>query len=228
MSEKENTVSAVNQMQGHNPIMGRADASPKIAFVGNSITCHFIAEAIGWPRQCGMAASSLENDYVHQVMKAVREIYPNADASLALQADWERAFWEGEKPLESTREVREWKPDVVVIRVGENTGEETLSRGDYAQAVVDMARYFGGDHAKYVVTDQFWRNEKKNECLRRAAEMLNAEFASITDLGDDITMTACGLFEHGGVACHPGDKGMRAIADRILEKLLPLLAGMKL
>ena len=49
--------------------------------------------------------------------------------------------------------------------------------------------------------------------------MLNAAFVRISDLGEMAEMKAYGLFEHSGVAAHPGDRGMQAIADRILEKL---------
>ena len=49
------------------------------------------------------------------------------------------------------------------------------------------------------------------------------ERGELGDLGENDEMKAIRLFEHSGVANHPGDKGMKAIAERIAAALIPLL-----
>lgn len=221
---QENTVSSVHQTGMKNVFLGREDASPRILFIGNSITLHFEAPDIGWNHRWGMAASAEENDYVHRVMAGVRAVYPNADHSIAAQADWERNFWDPENTLMPTFAARDWKPDVVIVRLGENTPPKEFAGHDYVAAVCEMARFYASCGADIIVTDQFWPCEETDSRLMEAARILGAEAVKLSDLGADISNTAAGLFWHGGVACHPGDKGMNAIAERILEKLMPLLA----
>ena len=181
---RENTVAAEKQLRGGPYFPGRVDACPRILFVGNSITLHGRKPEIGWNVEWGMAASAKENDYVHRTMAGVQKAYPNADFAIVQQATWERNFWTGDAPLLPTAEARDWKPHVVIIRLGENTPAELLKNGDYAEALVSLARFYGGDTAEYLVTDEFWPNEAKDDALRRAAETLNAAFVRISDLGE--------------------------------------------
>ncbi len=188
---RENTVAAEKQLRGGPYFPGRVDACPRILFVGNSITLHGRKPEIGWNVEWGMAASAKENDYVHRTMAGVQKAYPNADFAIVQQATWERNFWTGDAPLLPTAEARNWKPHVVIIRLGENTPPELLKNGDYAEALVSLARFYGGDTAEYLVTDEFWPNEAKDDALRRAAETLNAAFVRISDLGEMAEMKAC-------------------------------------
>ena len=63
----------------------------------------------------------------------------------------------------------------------------------------------------------FWRNEAKAACTKRAAEEVGAIYVDASPLGDDPANKAIGLFEHRGVAGHPGDLGMRRLADLFLN-----------
>lgn len=73
-AEKENIeklTKAMNQ-EVFDPLYGKyegGDSVIKVAFVGNSISLHGIAENIGWDHKSGMAASSIDNDYVHKLAK---------------------------------------------------------------------------------------------------------------------------------------------------------------
>ena len=72
--------------------------------------------------------------------------------------------------------------------------------------------------ASLVITDGFWRHPG-DKFIEEIAKELNAPFVELGDLGEQDEMKAIGLFEHGGVASHPGDKGMKYIADEIYEVL---------
>ena len=72
--------------------------------------------------------------------------------------------------------------------------------------------------AKFVMTTGFWHHPG-DEVIEEYAKENNYPIAKLGDLGDDDTMMAKGLFEHSGVAMHPGDLGMKNIAERIFEKL---------
>ena len=62
----------------------------------------------------------------------------------------------------------------------------------------------------------FWRNAAKARCTEEAAAEVGAIYVDAESLGDANENKALGLFTHTGVANHPGDLGMRRLADLIL------------
>lgn len=223
--EAENTVDSANQLPDDRRFSGGSTRGGKrLLFVGNSITLHAPKADIGWTHNWGMAASCEENDYVHQTMAMVRSLVPDADMRIAQIANWERAYWRGEEALEFVRGARDWQPDIVVIRLCENTSESDLSVHPYAPALVDMMNFFTHNgQAHLIVTDLFWPNPAKDAEIAKAAAALNAPLVRIGDLGVRDDMKAIGLFEHSGVAAHPGDLGMRIIAERLFEVIKTML-----
>ena len=63
----------------------------------------------------------------------------------------------------------------------------------------------------------FWQNAVKAECTAKAAADVGAVYVDAGVLGLKAENKAVGRFAHWGVANHPGDLGMRRLADLILD-----------
>lgn len=217
-----NNVSSANQLKDSDKTSfgGEDGQGIKVLFIGNSITRHGILESIGWYRDCGMAASSIDKDYVHQTVKMLEERYGKVQFCIAQRADWERDF-SNPRALDYFKEAYEFDADIAIFRLGENVRLTSPEQIDVlAGAFVDAMKYLTeGRRAKLVVTDTFWRNGAINSAIEKACATMGIESVKLGDLGDDNSMKAIGLFDHAGVAAHPGDKGMKAIADRIVQKI---------
>ena len=68
--------------------------------------------------------------------------------------------------------------------------------------------------ARIVLSSGFWEHEG-DAAIRTVAVERGYPFVELGDLGERDEMKAIGLFEHTGVANHPGDRGMKAIAERL-------------
>ena len=71
---QENIVPSLGQNSQDVFIYNNQNSKLRILFVGNSITKHAPKPSIGWNRDCGMAASSIEHDYVHLIVKKIIKI----------------------------------------------------------------------------------------------------------------------------------------------------------
>ena len=201
---------------------GEAREVRKILFLGNSITKHGPAPAIGWTGNWGMAASAQEKDFVHlltsslaQTMKVAPEVrieniatferqYATYDIDSKLKADF--AFG----------------ADLVILAIGENvpslkTDEQKTQFADSLNRL--LSRLQASSHPTIIVRSCFWPNQAKDRILRQACQSVGGTFVDIGHLSKDETNYARAErdFKHKGVAAHPGDRGMQAIADAILE-----------
>lgn len=217
--ESDNTVPAENQVSANKHICGIGIGNPRILFLGNSVTLHAPLHAIGWNHNWGMAASDISRDYVHVCMRRIQEKYPAASWRIGQLADWERNFWKDEEVLKDFSDLRNWRPDFVFCTIlGANTPAEAIANHDFGAHYQKMLRFFDPEsHARLVITTMFWRSPEKDAIIRRVAGETGAVLVEMGDLGDTDAMMAVGLFEHNGVAHHPGDKGMEVIAGRLLE-----------
>jgi len=173
---------------------------------------------IGWYGEWGMAASAANKDYVSVLDSLVKTIKPEALMRRENVYPLELGF----ESFDFTyyEHLRDYNPDILIIRFGENIREEKINGNELAESIKLFADYLAnGREMKVIVTTTFWPSEKVNQQLVLAAQNNNWALVNLTDLGSKEENMAIGLFSSGGVAWHPGDLGMERIAKRIFETL---------
>lgn len=212
---ERNDVPAAGQLRAEESIryFGAAHPDLKIAFLGNSITRHGRAEALGWQGDWGMAASCRENDYVHRLCALLEGAGRRVACCVANLSEWERSR---EMRLLETRyaPVFSFGADIAVVRLGENAQlAEHLAAFQCCYAELMHRLRAGG--ATVVLTDLFWAYPPFDGFVKELAAREGNLFVQLHDLGSREEMKATGRFAHAGVALHPGDRGMAEIARRL-------------
>ncbi len=194
----------------------------QVLLVGNSITQHGPHPPINWTGNWGMAASAADKDYkstLERYLQATKQdtkvkIFPTA----RIENDFNNYDWEDQvKIWQSTFE----ETDLIVLRLGENVKDWQIPGSNYKQV---MIRYINmikqNPSARVVITSVFWDGfPNTNAVLKEIADENGYDWVSLIEIGKDSSNYAYGLFTDPGVAKHPNDKGMKAIADLIYEKV---------
>ena len=217
-----NTVSAKGQLKpNENVSFGEGKGGKKVLFIGNSITRHGILESIGWYKDCGMAASCIEKDYVHVATKQLKKKFGDIEYCIAQLAVWEWNFLD-ESVLHSFYQAKDFNADIIIVNLGGNVDikDTEKDREEFLSALVKMIRYFKGEtKAKVIICSQFWRRRFLDDQFYKASVILKCDYVEMGDIGDKAENKAIGEYEHQGVQLHPNDLGMQRIAERILEKI---------
>jgi len=203
----------------------KASAIRRILFLGNSITLHGPKADIGWSGNWGMAASSEDKDYVHLVTSALAQHTGSRPQIMVRNiADFERNYATYDVDLQM-KDLFAFDPDLVVLAIGENVpalGSEE-AKTQFKAGVMSILRCaMAKRHPLVVVRSCFWADAAKDEVLRQASQEVGGIFVDAGPLGRDPANAARSerSFAHDGVAGHPGDKGMKALADAIVEAVL--------
>ncbi|MDD2442017.1 MAG: hypothetical protein PHG76_07875 [Eubacteriales bacterium] len=195
---------------------------PRVLFAGNSITRHAPKPEIGWTANWGMAASTEDKDYVHRVLNALRVRDPGTEGCIAQLAAWERQYWQGRDILNDYRAAADFASDLIIVRLAENVPREKLDAHPFAPAYAELLDFLNPhQRARVIVTTSFWQSDSVDQAIRQVAAGRGLPVVELAHLGQRDEMKAIGLFEHSGVAAHPGDAGMAAIAAAILEQVNP-------
>lgn len=216
---RNNTVSAEGQMRLSSEVsfLGREDAPVRILVLGNSITRHGPNAAIGWPYDWGMAASAPERDYVHRLYQRLTDggmdVYMRIRQASAFEMHGHE--WGDFSVYE---EERAFGADHIVFRLGENVVRGQVEGfGESARALLS---YLDTRGAHVICAPCFWPNETVDAQIREVAVACGYTLVELAQLSADERTMALGLFEHSGVAMHPGDYGMDCIAALLADAIL--------
>jgi alpha-galactosidase len=196
----------------------------KVLFLGNSITKHGPKADIDWSGNWGMAASEEAKDYVHQVTKALTE-KQGAAPEVRVQniADFERTH-AGYDLAQKLKEAIDFKADLIILAIGENVPslKTDEDKAKFQESVTQLLKALKSDRQPTVIVRScFWANGPKDEALREACTAVAGHFVNISALskGEKNYARSERPYKHAGVANHPGDQGMTAIAAAIVSAI---------
>ena len=200
-----------------------AQAQPqRILFVGNSLTSHGPKADIDWHGNWGMAATSLDKDYVHVVTKALATKQGTTPVIMIKNvADFERAHV-GYDIAGKFADAAAFKADLIILCIGENVAalKTPEAQAKYQEQVTALLKTLQSKpKAQIIVRSSFWANTAKDTAMRQACETVGGTFVDISALSKDEKNYARSErpYKHAGVAHHPGDRGMAAIAEEIVK-----------
>ncbi len=214
VKESENTVAADGQTRRSGTVsyLGSESAPLRVLVLGNSITRHEPKSEIGWNHDHGMAASAPEKDFVHLLYGKLKAKYGDVFVRIRQAAEWERSMLESDR-LRPFADDKAFDADVLVFRLGENVPSGHARY--FGEAITELVDYLCPAPKRVIFTNCFWANAEKDEAIASAAAKRGETAVNITCV--DRSQTAAGLFEHSGVAAHPGDLGMETIAEKIFK-----------
>jgi lysophospholipase L1-like esterase len=193
----------------------------RMLVIGNSIMSHLPDPSIGWLNSNGMAASAPEKDFVHVLNARLASLYPQVSYRLQSGGNFEREFGKSTyNPDEFNKSLQQFKPDLIILRIGENVDESAVASRNYeaqlGQLLDRLANY--GQPVKIVATTSVWSRPLSDSIMRR---LVTAKGHTLVDLSCMVGQGQyfASQYANLGVAAHPNDAGMQRIADSIWEKI---------
>lgn len=212
---QENIIPAANQ--NDRSVYIHDNTGLRIVFAGNSITKHAPKPEVGWTNDCGMAASSTENDYVHLVLEKIREYDKNVAWCIAQVADFERGFFKHTAAY-GYQSAADFGADIVIMFFGANVSKDydTMENPPktFGEAFEDMRNLLSNNgKAKVYISEGFYIRPVLDAEKKAVAEKYGDTFIKMDDIRS--REDTHGMFNH------PGDLGMKEIAERFWEHIEP-------
>ena len=186
-----------------------ASTGYRVLFIGDSLTIHGQVPNL-WDAYTGMAASSAENDFVHLITQRLQSqtkqrpieiLYDNGgNGRLGTML----AYYQSQPSL---------APDLIILQGGENDTFDSVFREQYLQLLALSTR-------EIVLGD--WFSDEKSAFEKTAAAKRGLPFVNLRVIQRNPRNSGFdGPYHVAGVAMHPNDAGMAAIATAVIQAADP-------
>lgn len=231
----------------------KSDCAPpsysRVLIVGNSITklipqtgtdgwqSPALSAAGGW----GRASSTQDKDFAHILEARFKALDANAKVLPLWEAPFERDYVSSpagwvtydftalQNRITNGFAPSPWKPDLVIIRLGENVLNSEVELNNFKGAyntLINKVLEVSAPGAKVILTNSMWPDQPlANAKIQQVATERGLSFVDLSDMisnpvylagNDPVSMAA---FPNNTGDRHPGDAGMLEIADRIWSKV---------
>ncbi|MBR1404618.1 MAG: SGNH/GDSL hydrolase family protein [Treponema sp.] len=189
-----------------------------ILFLGNSLTYTGVPEEEPDKTPRGLTSTAKEKDYVHLLVKRIaQEKKVNVIYSLTNIADFERHFMEAELDFSRFTNATVKNPNYVIFQIGENVANKSLTTNEQ----LFIARYTNAvnhfTNSTKIICLPWWQDAQKNMLITQVAMDSSAYLVDISHLGSGADKQnfaeSYKKYKQPGVGTHPGDYGMKNIAD---------------
>lgn len=189
----------------------------RVMMVGNSITYKTPEiEVFGWSGSHGVAATFPWRDWVHQTWAGIAAHEGTVPDMYIV------SIKTPEMPLSMVEKITRYQPQLIIIQWGEvmpltATVEEW--KAQYAPTAL-AAQEVGAR----VIAVGIWANESAGDLRHKnqaeAIDQLGIEYIQFDDLHTPETeATVDGVCTHPAICWHPGNLGMKLLAERILQTI---------
>ena len=194
-----------------------------ILFIGNSITLHPLKDY--WRDERGMASSTKEKDFVHQVVNRAAATC-DVEYSAINYSEWEKMSSDRSRLLYQLDEILAEQYDNIVVQLGENVSDLRTFGEDLEALICYINKK--QPSAQVILVGTFWKNESLDQIKKTVAYNYNLPYIDLGDIQTEEYQAGMGTMVsgYGGkmyridnyfVAVHPGDLGMEVIAERVFE-----------
>lgn len=203
----------VNKSVNAAKIIDSTLAFSNVVILGNSITYTAQNPAIGWYGDWGMAATKQDSDYVHLLTKHFQVKNPDVRVQikniLPFEVDAEHYNFDDE-----LKSLRDSKPDLVIIRIGENI-PVNADLDMFDKRYTALINYFKTGNPNVIVLGggSVWGSVIDDVMVKYPPFIL---LKSIVNDGSNFSH---GLYADPGIQAHPSDKGMRNIANMLWTRI---------